>query len=140
MCGCKGKCGCNINQTTKGEKGDNGAGLIYKNYVVLLQQGPLDVPQVILLYNDLGFTPIWERLGAGTYVSNNVEWASYSDKTYCSVTQAPVYNSGYTHCSFDAEENRILIFTYNNLGVLADDLLSDDDLYYKTNLEIKVYN
>jgi hypothetical protein len=25
MCGCKGKCGCNINQTTKGEKGDNGA-------------------------------------------------------------------------------------------------------------------
>ena len=25
MCGCRGKCGCNINQTTKGEKGDNGA-------------------------------------------------------------------------------------------------------------------
>jgi hypothetical protein len=24
MCGCKGKCGCNINQTTKGEKGEPG--------------------------------------------------------------------------------------------------------------------
>lgn len=24
MCNCKGKCGCNITQTTKGEKGDNG--------------------------------------------------------------------------------------------------------------------
>lgn len=69
MCGCKGKCGCNIISTTKGEKGDASpvASLGYKVYTALLTQSGTDAPVATVLENTLGAITLI-RGGVGQYI------------------------------------------------------------------------
>jgi hypothetical protein len=69
MCGCKGKCGCNIISTTKGEKGDASpvASLGYKVYTALISQSGTSAPTVTVLQNTLG-TIVWTYASVGSYV------------------------------------------------------------------------
>ena len=68
MCGCKGKCGCNIISTTKGEKGDASpvASLGYKVYTALLTQAGTSAPTAIILNNTIG-TLVFGYSGVGLY-------------------------------------------------------------------------
>lgn len=69
MCGCKGKCGCNIISTTKGEKGDASpvASLGYKIFTGFLSQAGASDPTIIVLQNTLGTTVSSSRNLAGVY-------------------------------------------------------------------------
>lgn len=70
MCGCKGKCGCNIVSTTKGEKGDanSASNLGYKQLLALFSQSGTSAPTMTNLVNTTGITfGAWTRASAGFY-------------------------------------------------------------------------
>lgn len=72
MCGCKGKCGCNIVSTTKGEKGDASpvASLGYKVYTAILDQSSTSAPVATVLQNTLGVIT-YSYAGVGNYLINS---------------------------------------------------------------------
>lgn len=67
MCKCKGKCGCNITQITKGEKGD-AFNLGYKLYAAKLNQESTLDPSETLFKNELSGPVVWTRSSGGIYV------------------------------------------------------------------------
>lgn len=82
MCGCKGKCGCNITSTTKGEKGDASqvSSLGYKVYVALLSQNGTSAPTAIVLQNTLGADIVWTYDAVGDY-TGTLSGVFTNDKT-----------------------------------------------------------
>lgn len=131
MCGCKGKCGCNIISTTKGDKGDASpvASLGYKEYIALLTQTGTNAPTVTVLKNTLGGTVVWTRNGIGDYIGTLAS-AFPLDKTW--ISSSGISGSATTIGQFYKD-------SVNNVGFLTYDGVASDDLLYYTSVEIRVY-
>jgi hypothetical protein len=134
MCNCKTKCGCNIAQTTKGEKGDSGLTIMpsYKVYSALLSQSGTNPPVDTILENTLGVTPTWHYDNQGNY----------------HVEALGVFTLGKTVIvpgviNFDSLHNST-VPTVDNLYIetIAGGLAPgpDDGLLNNTFIEIRVYN
>jgi len=130
MCGCKGKCGCNITSTTKGEKGDASpvASLGYKSYIALLTQTGTSAPVPVVLINTLGFIPSYAYSSAGQYTITGTSFPS--NKT--AVITSGINNPG-TIAKTILSSTQILLFTYDDSGTSVDTLLEDSFI------EIRVY-
>jgi len=136
MCNCSKKCGCNITQITKGEKGDAGASfaLPYKVYAVLLTQSGEDDPIATVLENTLGVSVNWYRVSQGNYYAEAIG-AFTIDKT---VIVPGVINFYALHNSVPATIDNVYIET---IGVgLSPTPGPDDSLLYNTFIKIIVYN
>lgn len=48
-------------------KTSSGGSLPYRSYIALLNQSGTDAPVPTIIYNDLGFDPVWEYVSQGTY-------------------------------------------------------------------------
>lgn len=133
MCGCKGKCGCNITSTTKGEKGDASpvASLGYKVYKALISQSSTSAPTVIVLQNTLSAAIVWTRDGAGVYLGTLVG-AFTADKTF--LHQPSQNNSNMSIVLLRNDSDTVEIDTFDNTNTLADGLLN------KNSICIEVYN
>lgn len=133
MCGCKGKCDCNITSTTKGEKGDASpvASLGYKVYSALITQNgnPASAPTVKILQNTLGtINRAYTSTGTYTLSSSGLFTA---DKTFLLIgTPSDVTGVVYFNWS---DVNDLIIYTTGS-GVAADGILVD------VAIEIRVYN
>jgi hypothetical protein len=133
MCGCKGKCGCNITSTTKGEKGDASpvASLGYKTYVANLTQSSTNAPVATVLENTLGGNLVWTRFGSGTYLATLNGAFSNASKIWLSPIIPPVPNLAYMQYS---DANSIQLNTTDpSFGNI------DDVLNLSTSIEIRVY-
>lgn len=136
MCGCKGKCGCNIISTTKGEKGDASPviALGYKSYVANWQQDGTAVPIFYVLSNTIGTVAV-SRLSAGVYkltssglFTLNKTWIScFADYGDIGNTYLPLGNNiggrllGYYNVSFSASDpNTITINVVDTTFANAD--------------------
>lgn len=137
MCGCKGKCGCNIISTTKGEKGDASpvASLGYKVYVALLSQSGSTAPTAIVLQNTLGVTVTYGYTATGVYPME-LSTAYASNKV--GILISPIGNSNNYALSstigiqYDGTTGYILR-TFDSTGALSDKGLGN------TMIEIRVY-
>jgi len=132
MCGCKGKCGCNIISTTKGEKGDASpvASLGYKVYIALLTQAGTDAPTAVVLENTLGGTPVWSYVGTGNYLIT-LSGVFIENKTVPYIT--PTNNSS---------QYRLYWNNVNSLELDTTTFAADagqDEILFKTTVEIRVY-
>lgn len=134
MCGCKGKCGCNITSTTKGEKGDASpvASLGYKSYIALLTQTSTNAPTATVLQNTLGEVPTFTFDGNGTFsiISSGI---FTEDKTWFNIA-----NENFSFaalCSIGWVNNtKITIITVDpTTGTKTNTLLR------RTPIEIRVY-
>lgn len=132
MCGCKGKCGCNIISTTKGEKGDASpvASLGYKVYTALLDQSSTSAPTAIVLMNTLGATPTFSYDSTGNY-SITATGIFTLNKTTCILSQ---YSGALISCD---------ILSANSISITTEALVSglaQNGILYKTMIEIRVYS
>lgn len=110
MCGCKGKCGCNITSTTKGEKGDASpeATLGYKVYVALLSQSGTSAPTVTVLQNTLGGAISWTYNGVGTY-NGTLNGVFIASKTFFTINKSRA--SGRQFSLYRNNDNEIEVVT-----------------------------
>jgi hypothetical protein len=119
----------------------------YKVYTALLGQNGITNPAAIVLENTLGFTPTWVRNAAGDYSSNNGGWLQgiTNQKIFVIITPT-TYNLNqniFRICS-DVDLLRIQIYTGNydiNTSTFTgvDGLLSDEDNFVRTSIEIRIY-
>lgn len=136
MCGCKGKCGCNITSTTKGEKGDASpvASLGYKSYIALLTQTSTNAPTATVLQNTLGSSILWTYDSVGNYrfELGNVILPDL-DKVFVNINNT--YGEGYSIAAFSdvGLENRISVYVTDSGNVATNGILS------RTSIEIRVY-
>jgi len=126
MCGCKGKCGCNIISTTKGEKGDASpvASLGYKVYKALISQSSTNAPTVTVLQNTIGDI-VWTRDGVGVYLGTLAN-AFTANKTF--LPQPSQNNSNKSIVLFRTGVNVIEIDTFDITNTLADSLLNENSI------------
>lgn len=137
MCGCKGKCGCNITSTTKGEKGDASpvASLGYKSYIALLTQTSTNAPTAIVLQNTLGVTVTYGYTATGVY---SIELGTAYASGKVGIFISPFGNSNNYALSstigfqYDGTTGYILR-TFDSTGALSDKGLGN------TMIEIRVY-
>ena len=100
---------------------------------------------VEVLENNLGFNPYFLYSTIGYYGSYNQEWqyvVADSKKVFvminCGQNQSddPFY---FAKANFSYEESILWLVTFRNWHY-DDNVLSDPDGFYKTSLEIRVYN
>lgn len=136
MCNCSKKCGCNITQITKGEKGDAGASfaLPYNSYVALLTQSGEDDPVANILENTVGDI-VWTRNSSGSYYGELVG-AFLEAKTFVIGGSPDINAGGGDFATLDIRrfnDDKIILGTFDNFTV-------SDNLLVSTSIEIRVYN
>lgn len=133
MCGCKGKCGCNIISTTKGEKGDASpvASLGYKVYKALISQSGTGDPIVNVLANTLGGSVVWTRDSVG-YYKGTLTGAFDKSKTYMDCANKKSVFAKESFIGITGSPDFVFINSFDT-GVLSDDVL------YYTPILIEVY-
>lgn len=153
MCGCKGKCGCNIISTTKGEKGDASpvASLGYKIFTGFLSQAGTSNPTLSVLQNTLGTTVSSTRNLAGVYYINFTSAYTTIDKLFVPgfgnssdgpgifmpILQSNLVVGYYTLASND--DVGLILYVYDDAGSLVE--LSS--IYGSTNqlpIEFRIYS
>jgi hypothetical protein len=101
-------------------------------------------PIATVLENTLGFNPYFIYGSVGAYSSQNSDWNQYLTnsipvQTFINCGNYSVNYQFSAKANYSYEEARFFINSFNN-GELADDVLSDIDGFFKTSLEIRVYN
>jgi len=137
MCGCKGKCGCNITSTTKGEKGDanSSSNLGYKVYVAILTQTGVSAPIASVLQNTLGGTPTFSYESTGDYkiILNGKLTASKRTVNFFISRYTDGANGKVLEADTTVEkDDEVEFLTYNSLDVLVNEWVK--------RIEIKVYS
>jgi len=101
-------------------------------------------PVVTILENTLGFNPYFRYDSVGIYYSENIDWQQYSInsipvQTFINCGNSSANPQFTAKANYSYEESIFYINSFNN-GIAADDVLSDSDGFYKTSIEIRVYN
>lgn len=109
----------------------------YKVYAALVSQSGTSDPIVVVLENNLGFTPVWTRDSdiAGQYYCSAGSSTWVANKTAILIGGSNGMWDALSNRSGQRIDNTILQFnTVNNLGELG------DNVFYQTLVEIRVYN
>lgn len=117
---------------------DSGVGN-YKVYVANLSQASTNAPTDDLVVNTLGdYSYSYE--GVGLYELTFTEsFAGKNVLVFFNLGNGVNDPLNTANVSYTIELDKILIHTYYE-GVLSNDVLSDGDLFYKSSIEIRVYN
>ncbi|WP_298842166.1 hypothetical protein [uncultured Clostridium sp.] len=141
MCKCKGKCGCNISTTTKGEKGDSSSvsALGYRVYAAFISQIGTSAPTVSILMNTLGEIPTFSYNSVGVYTITSPGGLFPNNKTFVLFGPLEIKNTAKSGAvMFDSGSwngTNIIFQTYRtDTSVLTNSFLLN------TPIEIRVYN
>jgi hypothetical protein len=103
-------------------------------------------PTVEVLENNLGFNPYFAYVTNGYYYSYNSEWynnvSALNKKVFVMINCGNYFNMDpfyFAKANFSYEENILIVNSFRNWHY-DDNVLSDPDGFYKTSLEIRVYN
>ena len=127
----------------------------YRSYVAQLSQSGSNAPVATILENDLGYTPTWSRLSAGSYTLSSTELSGENaDKVVVFLTQGNYPSNGQelgwsSNVGWDRDGHTVFISTaYNNGNTeipgynQADDILSDGsgDDFWRASFELRIYD
>ena len=112
-----------INEIIDYLNGTNGFG--YQIYRANLTQTGTDAPIATVISNTLGTDIVWTRDGEGAYFGT-LSGKFLEGKTFI-LHNTPSANNR-TICVFRGDDNYIEINTYDNAGLLADDLLAVESI------------
>lgn len=128
-------------------------GINYRSYVAQLTQSGSNPPDPIVLQNDLGYTPTWNRFTDGEYALQATEFDNENNSKVVvflnigSNIQAPMEFGYMAHAIWSKEDNQILLRTSYYDGnttipgfLSADNLLSDEDGFFPASFELRIYN
>jgi len=111
----------------------------YKVYTALLTQSGTSAPVAEVTENTLGFVPTFNYSGVGDYSSINSEWFDFiNKKVVCFKNEACLSALNTVRIGYSYEDGTIYLFTYNDFTP-SNNMLSDGDNYFKTSIEIRVY-
>ena len=127
----------------------------YRSYVAQLTQSGAYAPTANILENDLGYTPTWSRLSAGSYILSSTELSGENaDKVVVFLTQGNYPTNGQefgwsSNVGWGREDHVVYISTAYNNGnteipgyTQADDILSDGsgDDFWRASFELRIYD
>ena len=97
-------------------------------------------PVATILENTLGFNPYFIYGQAGRYISNNPEWPQEGNiQVFINCGNSPGNYSYSAKVNFSYEEYLLQINSFDGV-VSADGILSDSDNFFRTSIEVRVYN
>jgi hypothetical protein len=115
--------------------------LPYKSYCALLTQSGSAPPTAIVLENTLGYTPTFVYQNTGSYEANwstspSIVWNASKTMVFAGKNNTSTVGGfdSIEYFGLDEGDGRLMIASYDNAGVLSNDILS------KTPIEIRVYN
>jgi len=123
-------------------------GRTYKSYVAYVYQFGGGNVTAQIIENTLGFTPTWARTGTGQFSSNNAEWLTpiINNKIVAFINPTTAYTEyNIYRISINNSDTSIKLLSGNydiNTDSFTgiDNIFSDNDNYFKTIIEIRIYN
>lgn len=107
-------------------------------YRAFLSQTGTSAPQATVLENTFGITLDLYRESPGIYTISAADALPHS-QTFVNFVRNPTTMSEKSTAYYSYEDQVIVINSYNNSNVLSDNVLSDEDDYNKSTIEIYVY-